>query len=516
MAPLLEMRGITKRYGTTIACEGVDLVVRRGTVHALLGENGAGKSTLVRAIYGAVIPDAGEIVFDGRRVAEHSPAKARRLGIEMVHQHFALFETATVAENVALCTEGPLNLPALSARIEAAAKRHGLAVDPGRRVGDLSMGERQRVELLRCLMREPRLLILDEPTSVLTPAAAETLFATLRAFAARGGGVLYISHKLAEVRALCDEVTVLRAGRVAGRPGPRHTSERELATLMVGSDVPTPRRGRRTPGRTVLEVAGLDAAPLGVAGWRLRDVALTVREGEVVGIAGISGNGQSELCACLSGEAPTALDMVRLDGEPVGHLGAAARRDRGVAHVPEERLGRGAVPGHSLALNGLLTGHRRGLVRVGLVRWAATMAFAKRIVRKHGVRAGGADARAESLSGGNLQKFIVGRELALAPRLLLVAQPTWGVDVGSAAGVRQALLDLANGGAGVLVVSEDIDELLELCDAIHVMTAGSLLPALRGVAMTREAIGLAMAGSASPEDGHSLPEAPAEAMAHAG
>ena len=498
--PRLQLSGISKRYAATQANAGIDLAVAPGEIHALLGENGAGKSTLVKIICGLVQPDEGTIAWDGEARPVMDPDAARRLGISMVFQHFSLFETLTVAENVALGLRTRERLPALSARIAAVASRYGLAIDPGRHVHHLSVGERQRVEIVRCLLQQPRLLVMDEPTSVLTPHEVDGLFATLRRLAAEGCSILYISHKLEEIAALCERATVLRAGRVVARCDPRTETKERMAERMVGRAVPGARRpGCRAgaaAGGVRLAVNGLSLPAADPFGTSLRAVSFELRAGEILGVAGVAGNGQKELLAALAGERPAAAAAIRLGGAPVGRLGPSARRRLGLAFVPEERLGRGAVAELDLAENALLTGHGAGMVRRGFVRRRAVRDRASRVLERFGVVAAGVDAAAGSLSGGNMQKFIVGREVAFRPTVLLASHPTWGVDVGASVAIRQALIDLAAEGAGVLVVSEDLAELFEICDRIAVLCAGRLAAARPVPDLTTGAVGQAMGGVA--------------------
>ncbi|MFO1325364.1 MAG: ABC transporter ATP-binding protein [Burkholderiales bacterium] len=505
MPPRLVLSGITKIYPSVVANDGIDLTVLPGEIHAVLGENGAGKSTLMKIIYGAVKPDRGTVTWEGKAVAIANPARARRLGIGMVFQHFSLFETLTVADNIALALEGERAGPGLPQRIRDVSARYGLPLDPDRYVHSMSVGERQRVEIVRCLLQDPRLLIMDEPTSVLTPQAVEKLFETLRRLASEGCSILYISHKLDEIRALCHKATVLRGGRVTGDCDPRRESSSSLARMMIGGDLPHPRHRDANIGADALVVRGLTLAADDPFGTPLVHVDLTVRAGEIVGIAGVSGNGQKELMAALSGERllPDA-DAVMLLGKPVGRLDAAQRRALGFAFVPEERLGRGAVPEMSLAENALLTAHRQGMVGRGFVRAGVVREFAAETIRAYGVKAGGPDAAARSLSGGNLQKYIVGREIRQKPRMMIAAQPTWGVDVGAAAQIRQALLDLRDDGVAVLVVSEELDELFEICDRLAVIAQGRLSDAKPVRDTNAEEIGLLMSGSFihAGESGH--------------
>jgi len=477
-APLLELREITKHYPGCLANDRIDLSVRPGEVHALLGENGAGKSTLVKVIYGVVRADSGEIYWRGEPAAIHSPAQARQLGIGMVFQHFNLFETLTVTENIALGLDRDTDLTVLARQVAEVSERYGLPVHPHRHVHGLSVGERQRIEIVRCLLQDPKLLIMDEPTSVLTPQEADRLFETLRRLAQEGVSILYISHKLHEIKALCDVATVLRGGRVTATCDPSEESEESLARMMIGRDLPVCERSEAVSvGDNVLVVEGLSLTSDDPFGVDLTDIHLTLRGGEIVGLAGITGNGQRELMAALSGERLAEPPFaIRLSGIPVGRLGPASRRRRGLAFVPEERLGRGAVPDMSVTDNALLTGYGQGMVAHGFLKRDRIRARAEQVREAFNVVCSGPDAEARSLSGGNLQKFIIGREVLLEPRVLIAAYPTWGVDVGSAAAIRQALLDMRKRGAAVLVASEDLDELFEISDRIIVISDGRLSP----------------------------------------
>ena len=498
---LLELNGISKRYPAVLANDSIALQVMPGQIHAILGENGAGKSTLMKIIYGAVQPDQGEIRFQGKPVHIRNPQQARALGISMVFQHFSLFDTLSVAQNVWLGLDKSLSLAEVSRRILDKAAAYGLDLDPERPVHTLSVGEMQRVEIIRALLCEPRLLILDEPTSVLTPQAVDKLFTVLRQLVSEGCSILYISHKLHEIRALCTHCTVLRAGKVTGTCDPREQTNASLSQMMIGSEPPALEHRNSKRGAVVLEVDQLSLARLDPFGTHLSELNMQVHQGEIVGIAGVSGNGQRELLYALSGEdTRSPAQSIRLGGQAVGSQGPSERRAMGLHFVPDERLGRGAVPSLSLAHNLLLT-RTEAVGSTGWIDMGALAAQAKDIIAKYQVKAGGPQAAAQSLSGGNLQKFIVGREIDAAPKLLIVSQPTWGVDVGAAAQIRAALVALRDAGCAVLVISEELDELFELCDRMHVMAQGRLSPSLSREQATVAKIGSWMSGlwSASEE-----------------
>ncbi|WP_425261461.1 ABC transporter ATP-binding protein [Rubrivivax sp. RP6-9] len=490
----LELQGISKQYPAVRANDGVHLRVQPGEIHAVLGENGAGKSTMMKIIYGAVQPDAGQILWNGRPVTVKSPAEARRLGISMVYQHFSLFDTLTAAENVWLGLDKTLSLAQVRERITEVAHSYGLDVDPQRPVHSLSVGERQRVEIVRALLTDPQLLILDEPTSVLTPQAVDKLFVTLRMLSARGTSILYISHKLDEIRALCHHCTVLRGGRVTGEVDPTQESNASLSRLMIGAEPPQLQHQAARAGDVVLAVQGLSLPQRDPFGTTLQDIGFEVRAGEIVGVAGVSGNGQQELMAALSGEDTRApAGSIRLFGQDIAAHSPRRRRHEGLHFVPEERLGRGAVPGFSLAQNTLLT-RTQTVSRSGWIANARVQALAEHIIARFNVKAGGPGAAAKSLSGGNLQKFIVGREIDADPKLLIVSQPTWGVDVGAAALIRGELLQLRDAGCALLVVSEELDELFEISDRLVVIAQGRMSPPVPVAAATVEQIGAWMSG----------------------
>ena len=496
---LLSARDIVKRFGDFVANDHVSLSVYSGQIHALLGENGAGKSTLVKIVYGALQPTSGQLYWQGERLVLANPAAARALGIAMIFQHFSLFEALTVTENIALALPGRFDLGALADRIRALSAQYGLPLEPGALVADLSVGEWQRIEIVRCLLAEPRLLIMDEPTAVLTPQEAEQLFDTLERLVGEGLGILYISHRLEEVKQLCHEATVLRRGQVVGQVDPSQESAASLARLMVGADVHTVNTAGATTGESRLELTALSAPPLTPFSVALRDVHLQAHAGEILAIAGVAGNGQTELFEVLSGERTVAdHDAVRIAGEACGNTGVAGRRRLGAAFIPEERLGHGAVPRFRLSENVLLTRHSSdgALVRHGLVNRKATRAISERVSRMFDVRSADENPEASALSGGNLQKFVVGRELDRSPGLVVVNQPTWGVDAGAAALVRQSLIDLARGGAGVVMISQDLDEIFEIADRIAVISRGELSPARPLAETDLKSVGLLMAGEA--------------------
>ena len=481
-----------------VANSDVSLTVMPGQIHAVLGENGAGKSTLMKIIYGAVKPDHGTVTFNGKVAHIRNPQEARALGISMVFQHFSLFDTITVAENVWLGLDKRLSLAQVTQSISTKAAEYGLDIDPGRPVHTLSVGEMQRVEIIRALLTRPQLLILDEPTSVLTPQAVEKLFVVLKKLVQEGCSILYISHKLHEIRELCTACTVLRGGKVTGVCDPSQESNASLSRLMIGAEPPKLVHRALNAGAAVLRVRDLKLSREDAFGVDLDGVTLAVRAGEVVGIAGVSGNGQKELLRALSGEdVRSPPESVRMGEFDVARLHPGGRRRLGLHFVPEERLGRGAVPTLGLAHNLLLTRNESishpGFAG-GWINLRKLQAQAADIIKRFNVKASGPNAAAKSLSGGNLQKFIVGREIDAAPRLLIVSQPTWGVDVGAAAQIRGAILALRDAGCAVLVVSEELDELFELSDRLHVIARGRLSPSVPVADATVEMIGAWMSG----------------------
>ena len=505
-APVLEAVRITKSFGDFRANDAVSFAIKRGEIHALLGENGAGKSTFVKLVYGLLQPDAGQFFWHGNPFSISGPQQARRLGIGMVFQHFSLFESLSVAENIQLALPAGEVLTSLSARIRELSDAYGLAVDPDAYVYNLSVGQQQRVAVMRCLLQNPSLLIMDEPTSVLTPQETNQLFAVLRRFADKGMAVLFISHKLDEIRALTSRATVLRRGRNVGTMDTKGKSNGQLAELMVGSEVADISRHKELgklaePAKLagtppVCRITKLQRPKSTAFAVALDDISFCANAGEILAIAGISGNGQDELMAALSGEwQPPTGDVIVLEGTDISHFNPAARRRAGVGVVPEERNGHAAVPSMRLSDNALLTHHSLGqTVRHGVIDHTATKAIAAQIIQAFDVRVPNDDPMAAALSGGNLQKFVVGREILKSPRLLVVAQPTWGVDVGAAVSIRTAMLDLAANGSAVIMISQDLEEVFAIADKIAVLHDGRLSDVMPADQVTAEQIGLLMGG----------------------
>jgi len=499
--PLLTMTGMTKQYPGCLANDHVSLTVEHNQIHALLGENGAGKSTLVKIIYGVVKPDEGEIVWEGQPVTIQNPGHAQRLGIGMVFQHFSLFEALNVTENIALGLGSKEERIGLRERILKISTEYGLPLDPDRVVHDLSVGERQRIEIVRCLLQNPKLLIMDEPTSVLTPSEVQKLFVTLRRLAAEGCSILYISHKLEEVRALCSAATIMRLGRNVARVIPAEKTVKELAEIMINMDLhtPTPRPHLEATSKPRLVLDHLTIRSPNHFGTDLKDISLTITGGEILGVAGIAGNGQSELMDALSGEILAGKpESIMIDGHASGHMGPHERRRVRGCFVPEERNGHGAVTTMSLAENAFLSGFlRHALVRFGVIDNKRTHAFAEDIIKRFDVRTTGPKAEARSLSGGNLQKFLVGREVLQDPSVLIINQPTWGVDAGAALAIHEAIMALAQAGAAVMIISQDLDEIFVLADRIAVIAGGRISEPVLTRDATIESIGRLMGGTAA-------------------
>lgn len=500
---LIQLAGLTKAYPGVIANDSISLDIQPSEVHALLGENGAGKSTLVKMIYGLVKPDSGHMQMNGHAFEPSEPRAARSAGVAMVFQHFSLFDALTVAENIALGMENPPAMRDLAARIREVSETYGLPLNPAAKIGDLSAGERQRVEIIRCLLQDPKLLIMDEPTSVLTPQEVDILFETLRKLKASGTAILYISHKLEEIRALCDTATILRGGKVVATCDPSQTSARDMAELMVGGTLATPTAKPMETGPVALRINALSHPAPSAFGMPLRDISLDVHKGEVLGIGGVAGNGQDELLAALSGEMATKPGAISLNGTDISAKPPRIRRALGLLAAPEERLGHAAAPDMSLVENAMLTGSvRENMETKGFLNWSAAKRFADHIISEFDVRTPSASNAARSLSGGNLQKFVVGREVLQNPDVLVVNQPTWGVDAAAAADIRQALLDLAANGAAVIVISQDLDELMEISHRFAALSEGRLSKPRDAAGLTIEDIGLMLGGAHGMEVAH--------------
>lgn len=487
-APAVELRGITKEFPGTLANDRVDLTVARGEIHALMGENGAGKSTLMSVLYGLQRPDAGQILLDGCERTFASPSEAIAAGLGMVHQSFKLFPSFTVAENVVYAAEprrfGLVDRGEALRRVGALADEHGLAVDPAAKVGDLPVGVRQRVEILKLLYRGARTLILDEPTAVLTPSEADALSGVLRSLADDGRTVLLVTHKLREVMEGSDAVTVLRDGRVAARMRTAETSADGIAAAMTGRAVELDRvHPPGTPGGEVLLVDSLSTDAV-------REVSLSLRAGEIVGIAGVAGNGQSELAEAIAGLRPVSSGRITLCGQDITDASAAGRRGAGLAYVPEDRVAVGTAPAATIAEN-LAMGHHRGH---GLLRPSWLREHARVLIDRFGIKAASPRHTAGSLSGGNLQKLVIGRELAHESPLLIVEQPTRGVDIGAIQTIHDQLIAHRDAGHAILLVSAELSEIRGLSDRVLVMYEGRVAAELPRADADEQALGLAMAG----------------------
>lgn len=494
----LELQGVSKAFPGVLANDQVSFAVAPGEIHALLGENGAGKSTLVKMIYGILQPDAGRILLDSKNVHIPNPKTARKMGVGMVFQHFSLFEAMTVLENIALGLDEHLSHSELEKRIREVMREYGLMLDPHRVVSTLSVGERQRIEIVRALLLNPKLLIMDEPTSVLTPQEVSHLFETLRSLSANGCSILYISHKLHEIKALCDGATILRGGKIVGDCDPKHESSRSMAELMIGADLKDiTRTDQREFGDVKFGVDNLTIAGKGDFGVSLDEVSFAVRSGEIFGIAGVAGNGQNELLLALDGEVVVdKAESIVLDGNAVGTFGTTQRRQLGMCAVPEERNGHGAVPEFSLLDNTILTArNRKNMVNLGVINSRAAQSYTQEVIHTFAVKTTGPQSLAGSLSGGNLQKFIMGREIMQTPEVLIVSQPTWGVDAGAATAIHQSLVNLAERGSAIIIISQDLDELLAVCDNLAVINAGRLSRTLAVGDATVDEIGLLMGGA---------------------
>ena len=502
-APMLEMRGITKRFPGVVANEDVDFTVLPGQVHTLLGENGAGKSTLVKILYGLYQPDEGSITFDGQPVNIDSPSVAIQTGIGMIHQHFMLVDTLTVAENVALGlgkSLGLTNLQPIRQRIREVSEEFGLHVDPDAYIWQMAVGERQRAEIVKALYRNVKLLVLDEPTAVLTPPEVSDLFITLRQLSSDGRGLVFISHKLNEVMEISDEITVLRDGRVSGRTTPAESSRESLAMMMVGRPVEFTRTlADQEPGDPKLEVKNLrvrgDREELAV-----NDVNIDVRAGEIVGIVGVSGNGQRELAEAIVGLREVESGEVFIDGQPVKTPTPKQVRSMGLAYVPEERMKYGSIGDFTVAENLVLVDYDRPpYARGGLLSLRTIESRSEQLVSDYSIRTPSTETLTRKLSGGNIQKVVIAREFSGNVDMLLVAQPTRGIDIGAAEYIHEQLLTQRSQGKAILLISEDLDEVMALSDRLVVMYEGSVMGRVDRADATVEQVGLLMSGVGEPE-----------------
>jgi simple sugar transport system ATP-binding protein len=491
------LRGITKRFPGVVANHDIVLTVRPGTVHAIVGENGAGKSTLMKILYGMQRPDEGEILVDGRPVSFSSPHQAIRAGIGMVHQHFMLADNLTVTENVVLGAEKIAGIGAAArTRISDISRQYGLGVDPDRLMSELGVGDRQRVEILKVLYRGARIIILDEPTAVLVPQEVDELFGNLRELTREGLTVLFISHKLDEVLSVADEITVVRRGTTVATVEPGSVTARDLANLMVGSELPSPEARESTV--TDVPVLTVDGLTVTAPGGRrvVDDVSFTIHKGEVLGIAGVEGNGQAELVEAIMGIRP-ASGSITLEGVPIGGWGTRRRREAGVGFIPEDRHRQGLLLDATVWENRVL-GHQTEVpnARGVLLDISGARRDTRRLVAEYDVRTPSIDVTAGALSGGNQQKLIVGREMSHAPKVLVAAHPTRGVDVGAQAAIWDAIRAARRAGMAVLLISADLDELIGLSDSLRVMYSGRMVAEADPAMVTPEQLGLAMTGAA--------------------
>ena len=502
--PVLEIENVSKRFGETLANDDVSLTLGKGEIVALLGENGAGKTTLMSILFGHYVPDTGRILVQGNELPQGKPRAAIRAGVGMVHQHFSLAPNLTVLENVMTGTERlwawRSDSGAARKKLMAIAERFGLKVDPDARLGDLSVGEQQRVEILKALYNDARILILDEPTAVLTNIEAERLFSTLKEMARQGLSLIFISHKLDEVMAAADRIVVLRGGRMVAERKVETTSKAELAELMVGRRVTRPVRERSAPGAVVLSTRKLSLRQGGID--RLKDISFDLHEGEVLGIIGVSGNGQAALARLLSGTAKRSSGDMLLFGTPVGDLGVDDVVDAGIGRIPEDRHSEGAIGELAIWENVVLERiSSPEFSSRGLVDRRAGIALAGRIIEQFDVRGGSPTSRTRLLSGGNMQKLILGRNLSRRPRILIAAQPARGLDEGAVAAVHARLLDARKNGTAVLLISEDLDEIIALADRVQAIVGGRLSPPVNADGIDARRLGLMMAGEWQAEEG---------------
>lgn len=499
----LEISGVSKRFGDILANDNISLNLAKGEIVALLGENGAGKTTLMNILFGHYVPDTGKVTVMGSELPQGKPREAIRAGVGMVHQHFSLAPNLTVLENVITGTQSIWSLATdtklARAKLMEISNRFGLIVDPDARLGDLSVGEQQRVEILKALYNDARILVLDEPTAVLTNIEAEQMFSTLKDMAKQGLSLIFISHKLDEVMATADRIFVLRGGKSVAERQVGDTNKAELAELMVGREVHRPVREAATPGEIILEAQGVSVRTEGVD--RLKEVDFHVREGEVLGIIGVSGNGQATLAQLLSGTAKRALGTITLFGEAVGDLTVPEVVKAGIGRIPEDRNHEGVIGEMSIWENAILE-RLPDFSKNGLVDRSAGIAFASEVIDAFDVRGGTPTSRIRLLSGGNMQKLILGRNLIKQPRLLLAAQPARGLDEGAVAAVHERILEARKAGAGVLLISEDLDEVLALADRIQAIVGGRLSPSVDAEDANARKMGLMMSGEWHDQEVH--------------
>jgi simple sugar transport system ATP-binding protein len=503
---VLRLDGITKRFGPLVANNAIGFDLRRGEVIALLGENGAGKTTLMNILFGHYTADEGTVEVFGRQLPPGHPRAALAAGVGMVHQHFTLADNMTVLENILLGTgsllSARLNARAAKAKVQKLSADFGLSVHPDAKVGTLSVGERQRVEILKALYRDARILILDEPTAVLTPQETTALFETLRKAVALGLSIIFISHKLNEVMAISSRVLVLRHGRLVGEVATADTDRHKLAEMMVGAEITAPKVADRTPGAALMSLTGVHTAPRGNAPG-LAGVDLTLRAGQIIGLAGVSGNGQSALADLIGGlEAPTGGTM-ELHPEHSGDWSPRAALASGIARIPEDRHRTGTVADFTLTENAVLEAYENApYSRKGWMDWSAAESFAQKIIETYDVRCPGPEAAIRLLSGGNMQKLILGRALEAGPQIILANQPVRGLDIGAVTFVHNRLIAARDAGAAVLLISEDLDEVIALSDVIHVIYEGRLSPAFPRGSKTPAELGVWMAGQGFEGDAH--------------
>ena len=495
----LEMQGIVKRFPGVLANDHVNFDVKSGEIHALLGENGAGKSTLMKILYGLYQPDEGEVLLNGQPIQIHSPQDSIAHGIGMIHQHFMLVDTLTVAENVALGLKSAngirLDLLTVAKRIEELAKSYNLRVDPNAIVGDLAVGEQQRVEIIKALYRGAALLVLDEPTAVLTPQEVDELFAVFHQMAADGHALIFISHKLHEILALADRVTVLRDGRVTGSRETEGATKEMLASMMVGREVTLEReRSEQEPGAARLRLHDISAVNRnGVQ--VLKDISFELHSGEILGVAGVSGNGQRDLAEVIAGLRTAVSGSVTIEGRDVTHLLPANRLEAGLSYIPEERMHDGAIKNFTVSENLMLQDHGRPPYANGIfMNFRRIADHARSIISAYEVKTPSLETPIKNLSGGNIQKLILGRELSREPRVLIAAQPTRGVDIGAIEYIHNRLLEARQAGLATLLISEDLDEVRGLSDRIMVMFDGEIMGIVDNASTTVEELGLMMAG----------------------